>query len=486
SLVLLLLSGGLLAAGYFINQDLLKLFAGIGLALSTAHLWSWYRIKQANKVHGQRSRDIRENIQRQLQAASDALKRQRQEVLDLLKGIPIVPALLDNPDEILYTGIVNIQQLLEKRADLLREYRSISDCYHKRIRQVERLCGQSMDDHLQMAEQRIMELDERLRALEDSIKVSQGAARELAVQREELKRVESEIEAIKSKRHELHMPLLTIGDGDLDKGLELAQRKKRDYQQYQKIQEDLEREYPDLEDIIKEIKDTPSDDQWIFSDEEIVKAQDREAELTDKLGELQSHEARLNNDITNLNSNQTLDEVDGLLEVLQEQLDRILRKRDRLELLKNIIITSERQFRERHQPDVLKRAGEYLSLITGGRYDTLFFEEQDKEPLLMTKVLDDPYPVPASHPLSRGTLDQIYLSLRLSLMDHLDEGRERLPLSIDEVFVNWDENRLNNGLKVLEKVQAQRQVFIFTCHKWLADMLRDRFDKPVLDLPIQS
>ena len=482
SLVLLLLSGGVLAVGYLISLDLLKLLAGIGLAFSAAQLWSWYRAGRDRRVNEQRIRKLKENAEKQLQAASIQLERRRREVLDLIKDIPVVSSLKDNPDEMLYTGVVSIQQLLEKKADLLRDYQDVDHRYHERIRQVEELSGQSMDGRASMAEQVILELAERLRVLEDSIKISQGVSREITDLKEQLKGVTDEIEAIKKRREGLYEPLRILGGGDLDKGLENAQRQKRDYQQYQKIQEDLEREYPDLEDIMKEIEHTPSEDGWIFSDEQIIRMEDRVDELADELGELKSREAELNNEIANLSGGQTLDEIDGLLEVLRQQLDRVQRKRDRLELLKNIIITSERQFREQHQPDVLKKASEYLALITGGRYTALFFEEQHTEPRLMVKVLGDPYPIPASHPLSRGTLDQIYLSLRLSLMDHLDEGFERLPLFMDEVFVNWDQNRLNNGLDVLDRVLAKRQVFVFTCHKWLAETLKKRFDIPIVNL----
>jgi uncharacterized protein YhaN len=77
-------------------------------------------------------------------------------------------------------------------------------------------------------------------------------------------------------------------------------------------------------------------------------------------------------------------------------------------------------------------------------------------------------------PVSTGTLEQAYLSLRLAIVDHLDRGGERLPLFVDEVFVNWDSDRRARGLEVIAGLSALRQIFVFTCHPSVADELRAR------------
>ena len=73
--------------------------------------------------------------------------------------------------------------------------------------------------------------------------------------------------------------------------------------------------------------------------------------------------------------------------------------------------------------------------------------------------------------LSQGTRDQIYLSIRFALMDHLDAHQERLPAFLDEVFVNWDKERRLLGYEILKDLSKRRQVFVFTCHPWMADEL---------------
>ena len=81
------------------------------------------------------------------------------------------------------------------------------------------------------------------------------------------------------------------------------------------------------------------------------------------------------------------------------------------------------------------------------------------------------YPFEATLPLSRGTLEQIYLALRLALIDHLDKDREGLPLFLDEALINWDGIRLKNGLELLKQIAQNRQIFLFTCHEWMVEKL---------------
>ncbi|MCP3886332.1 MAG: hypothetical protein GY700_12825 [Propionibacteriaceae bacterium] len=86
-------------------------------------------------------------------------------------------------------------------------------------------------------------------------------------------------------------------------------------------------------------------------------------------------------------------------------------------------------------------------------------------------------------PLSRGTLDQIHLAFRLAVIDHLDDGHETLPLLLDEALVNWDDTRLDEAAEILKHMAGHRQVFLFTCHEWIAEKLHQLTEAPVHRLP---
>jgi len=76
----------------------------------------------------------------------------------------------------------------------------------------------------------------------------------------------------------------------------------------------------------------------------------------------------------------------------------------------------------------------------------------------------------------------MYLAIRLAIVDHLDDGRDPLPLFLDEVFVNWDQERRRGALDVLAQMAERRQIFFFTCHPHFAREVSSHLDAVDVDL----
>ena len=153
---------------------------------------------------------------------------------------------------------------------------------------------------------------------------------------------------------------------------------------------------------------------------------------------------------------------------LEEELSEVKRERDRLALLDSILERAEREFREEHQPDVLQRASTHLARVTRGRYHRLYYLEGEDGGLHVA-CSDRSEPVPVKSPISRGTLDQIFLCLRLGLLDHLDRDREKLPLVLDDALLRMDDARRPQVYALLADIAPARQVFFLTCHAAIAD-----------------
>jgi uncharacterized protein YhaN len=151
---------------------------------------------------------------------------------------------------------------------------------------------------------------------------------------------------------------------------------------------------------------------------------------------------------------------------LEERLAAAERERDRLVLLESIVARAEAAFRDAHQPDVLRRASEYLRRVTEGRYTRLDYDAQTR--VLSVTSCERAEPLPVRHPISRGTLDQIFLCLRLGLLDHLDEERERLPLVLDDALLRMDDGRRSEVYRLLADAARRRQIFLLTCHESMA------------------
>lgn len=102
-----------------------------------------------------------------------------------------------------------------------------------------------------------------------------------------------------------------------------------------------------------------------------------------------------------------------------------------------------------------RRASEIFSELTGGRYRGVSVGEK-----MEITVWDGERNVQADR-LSRGTLEQIYFSVRMAAAELLLE--EPMPVLLDDTFAFYDEKRLESVLKWLSS--QKRQVIIFTCHK---------------------
>ena len=212
-------------------------------------------------------------------------------------------------------------------------------------------------------------------------------------------------------------------------------------------------------------KRPPADAPWL---DENTEARERElSDLGDRLSTQQHRLGQLSELLSGDTAGALADASDAVREI-SDEIASIERERDRLALLESILARAEREFREIHQPDVLRRASGYLEKITDGRYRRVDLLDEDKG-LLGVTLNGRSEPIEVKDPISRGTLDQIFLCLRLGMLDHLDEGRERLPLILDDALLRIDDQRRKGVYTLLGGMAPTRQVWILTCHRALAD-----------------
>jgi uncharacterized protein YhaN len=79
--------------------------------------------------------------------------------------------------------------------------------------------------------------------------------------------------------------------------------------------------------------------------------------------------------------------------------------------------------------------------------------------------------VPVSD-MSEGTIDQLYLALRLSAVEESLAAGVALPFLADDLFINYDDERAAAGFKVLAKLAEKTQVIFFTHHEHLVGVAR--------------
>lgn len=105
-------------------------------------------------------------------------------------------------------------------------------------------------------------------------------------------------------------------------------------------------------------------------------------------------------------------------------------------------------------PELNRKASEYFSLIAGGKYSRIFCDKQ------FGVMIETDLPRERGF-FSGGTVDQLYLSVRLALTDML-YGDLSCPILLDQPFLQYDKVRKERAIKLLENLHHKRQVLLFT------------------------
>lgn len=110
-------------------------------------------------------------------------------------------------------------------------------------------------------------------------------------------------------------------------------------------------------------------------------------------------------------------------------------------------------------PRINETLGSIMSKITKGKYSTVKVNDN-----MDVMVLDEESgQMVDAESLSNGTIDQIYLALRFSIIDNLLLNN-KMPIILDDCFVQYDDYRIKEVLSYLESVSEEKQIIIFTCH----------------------
>ncbi|MCG6955183.1 MAG: AAA family ATPase [Gemmatimonadetes bacterium] len=471
SLATLLAGGVLLVVGLANGGLLITAFGAVLIGVGIALMLAWRRARRALEKARAPADDGADGL-RVLREAEEAA---RGAVLLLLRDVPVLPSLLEEPGSSLVTGLEGIQNHLRDRDARMREAAEVD----RRVTEVD-VAARTMAKLLGLGDGSDAEstghvLERELRRAERLREASATAARELRRLEREAARLKRDLTDARSAMDRLHSRLAEAGEGDAERGATTLRDRLEALARARQLHDELERAHPDLEEIRERIATSEAaGESWTVDVEDLARRQAHHEELVDEAESLTRRAEALEQGIARLREMETVDSVDGEAAALKEEEAALVARRDRLWVLAQLVREADRRFREEHQPDLMRRAGAYLARLTGGRYDRIVADETGDGDVFFILGPDLPGPVALRTPVSTGTLEQSYLSLRLAMVDHLDQGTERLPLFVDEVFVNWDGERRARGLDLLADIAETRQLFVFTCHPEVAEELRAR------------
>ena len=128
------------------------------------------------------------------------------------------------------------------------------------------------------------------------------------------------------------------------------------------------------------------------------------------------------------------------------------------------------RFEKDNQPEMIATVSRLLSQMTGGKYIEFDRTGGGKQSVLIRRA-DGVERTPDQ--LSTGTREQLYLAIRLAYVLHYCQQNQPLPIVIDDVLVNFDDQRARQTLTALAGISQSAQVLFFTCHNHMVDIARD-------------
>ena len=143
-------------------------------------------------------------------------------------------------------------------------------------------------------------------------------------------------------------------------------------------------------------------------------------------------------------------------ENLSEQLIEIEQKNYEINLAKEFLEKAYEKMKTIITPKFTENLSQTIKNITNDKYSKVNINDENG---LIIEMQNGEYV--SAEKLSIGTIDQLYLSLRMSMVEEI--SKEKMPIILDEAFAYYDDERLENILKYLIERFNNHQLIIFTC-----------------------
>ncbi len=144
---------------------------------------------------------------------------------------------------------------------------------------------------------------------------------------------------------------------------------------------------------------------------------------------------------------------------MENEHEQLTEEYDAITLAIDTLRKADEEIQSRFSPALGKLAAEYMQYVTDGKYDGVML---DRDFSAQVHESGAAVPHPANY-LSAGTLDLMYLAVRLAVCALALPEDANCPLIIDDALVNLDPERRAQALRLLEKIAQQRQVILFSC-----------------------
>jgi len=218
-------------------------------------------------------------------------------------------------------------------------------------------------------------------------------------------------------------------------------------------------------DFVTELKET--NPERLKRDE--LRLKERFEEMENNLSELTKRQGGIDKEIEQIKRG---GEGSSLRMEKNVKMQKLKEKSDEWSILilaRTIMDKAIKKYEQERQPGVIREAQSFFSKMTLGRYSRIYAPLNEAKIYVEDKdgrqkdILD----------LSRGTAEQLYLTIRFGFIREFNKRSESLPIIFDDILVNFDPERFRAACEAIKELAKTNQILYFTCHPESVDLLTE-------------
>lgn len=197
------------------------------------------------------------------------------------------------------------------------------------------------------------------------------------------------------------------------------------------------------------------------------------------LDRLKREKARLEEEIRHLVGDERISKLRVEEEDLRSELELLSEEWVTIRLAKWLMRMARSRYEKERQPEVIFKAGNFFKRMTLGEYSSIVSPLGENR----IEVVSRDSSRKGIGQLSRGTAEQLYLSIRFGFIREFSMRSNSLPVIMDDILVNFDNRRAKETIKGIIQLAEENQVLFFTCHPDTAGLFRDeKVEIPIFEI----
>lgn len=190
------------------------------------------------------------------------------------------------------------------------------------------------------------------------------------------------------------------------------------------------------------------------------KLEQKQSEAVNKMAALQKQLAEIKHTIQEQELSNELSKVNFAYEIEKEELQSLAKEWLILKIAHESLRNAKMNYQEKYLNQIIEITGRYFNKMTNNRYKQII-PPTENELFKVISTAGQSFNITA---LSKGTVDQLYIALRLAIGYVMSEKYD-VPFLIDDGFVHFDHERMTQAIEVMNEIAETKQIILFTCNR---------------------